>query len=147
MTDAAREPRACNAFNLEGERCGQNTVGENRLCIWHDPDRVAEAAEARRLGQERYREVRAEEAQRAAVAADDLPPDLELSIPGLLRRLAWLHQAVAAGRIEPDTARELRATITQMRMLVRDRDVEDRLRAALSEVRELKRKHGARRAP
>ncbi len=138
-------PRACNAFNLEGERCGQTTVGPNGLCIWHDPDRVADAAEARRRGQERYREVQAEQRRRSAVKAEDLPPPFELTAAGLLRMLAWIHQQLAAERLDPDRARELRGTIREMRPFIRDRDIEDRLHTALAELKEHRRKQGIRR--
>ena len=116
------------------------------LCIWHDPNRAEEASETQRRAVERAWEVNQENAKLRPVEAEDLPPPLELDMPALLRRLAWVHQQVAAGKLDPDAARELRGSIREMRLLIRDQEIEERLREALAELKELRRRQNIRKA-
>lgn len=42
--------RQCQGRNARGEPCGSAPLVEGAYCFMHDPDRVTEVAEARRLG-------------------------------------------------------------------------------------------------
>jgi hypothetical protein len=42
--------RGCAAVKESGEPCGTPPITDSEFCLWHDPDRHQDAAEARRLG-------------------------------------------------------------------------------------------------
>ena len=42
--------RRCKALNQARQPCGQAPLKAAEYCLWHSPEHVAEAAEARRLG-------------------------------------------------------------------------------------------------
>jgi hypothetical protein len=50
-----KERRRCKGFNEEGEPCGSPPPLDADYCLWHDPERKQEAAEARRIGGARSR--------------------------------------------------------------------------------------------
>ncbi len=47
--------RQCAASNESGQPCGTPPLTTSDYCLWHDPARTEEAAEARRLGGQRRR--------------------------------------------------------------------------------------------
>jgi hypothetical protein len=50
--------RRCTVTHVDGRACGAPPLKTGTLCYWHDPDKVEEAAEARRLGGLRRRRER-----------------------------------------------------------------------------------------
>jgi hypothetical protein len=48
----------CRALRDDGQPCQSTPRGESRYCLWHDPERQDEAAEARKLGGHRRRRER-----------------------------------------------------------------------------------------
>src|SRR5687768_12595409 len=48
----------CRALRDDGQPCQATPRGESGYCIWHDPERQEEAAEARKLGGQRRRKER-----------------------------------------------------------------------------------------
>lgn len=61
--------KRCNGKNAQGERCGSTPRGDSGLCLWHDPDLVEVANEARRAGGLKRKK---EAAVRAAYDVDEL---------------------------------------------------------------------------
>jgi hypothetical protein len=47
--------RGCSGFNQAGEPCGSTPPLDAEYCLWHDPERTKEAAEACRIGGGRSR--------------------------------------------------------------------------------------------
>jgi hypothetical protein len=50
-----KERRRCAGFNEAKEPCGSAPPLDAEFCLWHDPQRTQEAAEARRIGGARSR--------------------------------------------------------------------------------------------
>ena len=42
--------RRCKGVHDDGRPCGAPPLRQGTLCLWHDPDKADEVAEARRLG-------------------------------------------------------------------------------------------------
>ena len=56
--DAPRPIRRCAGRKADGSPCGTAPLLESTFCLFHDPDKTEEAAEARRVGGQRRRRER-----------------------------------------------------------------------------------------
>lgn len=129
----------CGAPRVEdGLPCQADVPRGGTLCIWHDPARQREAAEARRRG---------------GVNAN-LPPERPpLEVPGpppktleeATRWAAWAVHAVASGAMDPKQGREvaylLRAFMDGRKSVDR---VDDRVRQLRAEIEKLRKGAGGR---
>ena len=52
------ERRLCKGLKPDGSACAAAPRGDSEFCLWHDPEQVEEAKEARRLGGQRRRRER-----------------------------------------------------------------------------------------
>lgn len=93
----------CRAITEGGTRCKiQNSLSEDGLCLWHDPERAEEAARARRRGGRnggRRPKIR--------TAGADEVPDPPQTIEDVVAWTSWATWAVATGAIDSRTAHEI----------------------------------------
>ena len=134
---APSRPR-CAALNAEGAPCGQDTVSAaTGYCLFHDPSRIEEAAEARvKGGVQQGANKRAAKAPRT-VAPDDLPGPLE-SLQDCVRWSSWVARSVASGVLDKFSAHETILAIGSLRQSLKERDYLAEIRALQAELAKYK---------
>lgn len=120
-----QEPR-CVGIRADGARC-ESVFGLNPttgLCLTHDPERAELIADARSRGGLRTAELR----------RPDIPP-----APRTLEEArdcaAWVAQAAAEGRLEPEAARVYVAALREFRTAYEKTEGDRRLREEMAEIR------------
>ncbi len=111
--------------------------GSPLRCIWHDPDRQAEAVAARQRGKEA---VSANARKRRLVRTEDPTPPLEASLSGVVARMTWVVQQASAGRIEPKTLTAMVYALSNLRVSIEKMDLDGKLAEARAELKKLRRK-------
>ncbi len=95
--------KRCRAITEGGTRCKiQNSLSEDGLCLWHDPERAEEAARARRRGGRNGGRV-----PKIRTAGMDEVPDPPQSVEDVVAWTSWATWAVATGKIDSRTAHEI----------------------------------------
>lgn len=128
----------CTATASHGGQCGMRLGIRNGLCLFHDPARVEEAAAARARGT-----AHANARRQRKVGAEDPIPDLEMTLDGIAHRLAWVNQQLATGKIPAGVASTMTYNLNNLRMALKDRDLELEVKALRAKVRELTRKRAS----
>ena len=127
----------CAATTPDGDRCrissGICPDPECQRCLWHCPHRAPEAHAARVKGGERTSKVR-------TVTPDDAPPPPR-SLDDITTWGAWTTHAVACGRIDARTAREIGYNLAVLARALAARDYERRLKELEQVAAALKREH------
>jgi hypothetical protein len=136
VTNPVTAPQACLGRNDQGLPCGvRNNLSADGLCIWHDPQRVAQAVEARRRGR-RHQGKRS--GRSVTVLAAELPYPLD-SVADCVRWSRWITEKVLTGDISPDVANRALSAVKEMRLsLVVSQQIEQRLKAIEQRLAERK---------
>ncbi len=132
--DEAPPHTRCRAIKPGGERCGQfSNLSAGGLCLWHDPDRAAEALDVRRRGGTRAQEVQAE--QRGTCPA----PTSEIrTLEDVADHMAWAVRAMEVGAIDEKTGRSVVYSLDRLRATLRDKDLERQFKKLQRELAALK---------
>lgn len=143
MAPAEALPR-CRAITVAGAPCPVvSTVNASGYCLFHDVERAVEAAATRRRGTDNSVEAQKLRAARAPVTTDDPVPPLEMTLEGLSKWQGWVVVALAAGKLDANTARALTSGLTNLRALLEKRDLGDefkKARAALAEHKQVQKR-------
>lgn len=126
----------CHATKADGSACGAvANIGASGFCVWHDPDRQAEAATLRHRGatSDKRSPIITVEASALPTAG---PPE---SIADVVSWAAWATRAVAMGVIDARTAREISSLLTTLRHSLERRDLAKQVETLRRQVQELKR--------
>jgi hypothetical protein len=119
MADESTPHRHCAAFTAGGQPCGAGPQRDRAFCFVHDPERAAEADEARRLGGLRRRR------ESTVAAAYDLS-GLD-TLDGMRRLLEIAVTDTLSLEVGEARIRVLLAAIAVARRIHSDADVERRL--------------------
>lgn len=123
MTD---ERPQCSATTLAGARCKQrNLLSAAALCLFHDPNRRAEATAARQRGQ----------AASSAPKLPPRPPRAPRTLSDLAAYLAWVIDATATGQLDKDTSSKLTYALTALRGALSQRDLEHQVKQLRAELK------------
>ncbi len=126
----------CSATTLAGARCKQRNLlsATTGMCLFHDPDRRAEATAARQRGQ----------AASSAPKLPPRPPRAPRTLGDLVSYLAWVIDATATGQLDKNTAAKITYSLNTLRGALTQRDLELQVKRLREELREA-RKPPARR--
>lgn len=128
--------RACRATTDKGQPCQANRTHDSEFCLWHDPERADEVAEARRLGGQRRRRERIVSGAYDVEGLDTIPKIRRLVEVAVTDTLG-LENSVARNRTLAYLAQSATA-------LLEKGEFEERL-AQLESVMEPRLKKGGRR--
>jgi hypothetical protein len=136
VADQATAPQACLGQNDEGRPCGvRNNLSADGFCIWHDPQRAAQAMEARRRGR-RHQGKRG--GRTVTVLAAELPFPLE-TVQDCARWSRWITEKVLIGDLSPEVANRAITAVKELRLSLTVADgIEKRLKAIEQRLAERK---------
>lgn len=122
----------CTAVKGDGERCNVRAgIGPSGLCVWHDPNRAVEAAAMRSRGGSFPRG--------KTVVPEDLPGGPPETLEDVILWASWATVAVATGRIDARTSREISSMLTTLRFALERRDLKRQVEALTRQVEALRR--------
>lgn len=132
-------PTPCSAVKADGTACramATSAPGSTPFCLWHDPEREAEADAARERGRAAQR--------KPVLTLDDLEPalsespDLECNLDALAYYLTWCTRQTAGGRMDPERLRSIVQAVNALRTALTAKQLAADVRAANREIRALK---------
>jgi hypothetical protein len=131
----------CKRIKSDGERCRQNMPSGAEHCLWHDPERKAEAAQLRHAGGKKgggrrtlpIRTVQEEEVPGPPRTAEDAT-----------RLASWVSWAVLTGKIDPKTAHTAAYSIRSFLAALEKSELDVRIRELRAELEVVKKRGGMR---
>jgi hypothetical protein len=125
----------CVATTPDGERCqiSSGLCPGCSKCLWHDPCRTDQAAEARVRGGKATSKVR-------VVGPDAVPPLNTLD--DAVAASAWLFRMGVCGELDPATVREGNRSVTTFKDAINKRDLLARIRQLERQLRALEKARG-----
>ena len=127
----------CKAIKSDGTRCRQgSSLSDDRLCLFHDPDRKRAATIARKRGGKAAQKKRMD-GKIKTVSVSEAPPAPE-TIDDCAKWASWAVHAVAVGLIDARTADAVGKLLNALQRALKDSKVEAdvaELRTQLAELR------------
>ena len=120
------EPPRCRGIKSDGTACDVIAqLSEEGFCLWHDARRAPQAQAAREKG---GATTAARTRVTKTVRADELPGAAPQSLDDVVQWAAWTAHAVACGKIDARTSREISYALQTLRFgLAEQREVKRRL--------------------
>jgi hypothetical protein len=131
--------RYCSATTQAGKPCHQFvSLNSSGLCIHHDPARSEEARRMRKVSAERR-------SRREPLPTDEPPPPPPDSMDGLVASHQWIAGALARGQLKRPEASALVYNLSQLRLVLASRDLEDEVKELRKQLALLQRQAGKTR--
>lgn len=126
----------CIGVTASGSRCRAAVPHGRTACLFHDPERVEEAAAARARGGRAGRKhpIRLDDPEPALAES----PDLELTLDAVAVYLGWCIRQTTGGRMDPDRLRSIVPGITALRGALTAKALAGQVRELSKEVKRLK---------
>ena len=123
--------KTCKGTTRDGARCKVDWNLRGGFCLWHDPERRAEAKSVQSHG--------GKVAQiRRRMDARSVPPAPQ-TLDDVVAWTSYVARAVATKRMDPRVAQEITRALAQLRAAIEKRDLARELDTLREQVRIMKR--------